>query len=207
MNDIIREFDPGIDDWPDQPFPFITTPCSVNIFWRHREIAQRLDLSGSVPLNPLWADATLLELVSEVLQIAFAIHSHPSKCRRKPSTNNHADRIEAAKLYLATRLGERTTLEDVATAAHTSPFHFARIFRQQTGVPLHRYQTHLRLRNSLERLADGGDDIALIALELGFSSHSHFTETFHREFGYTPSEIRRTASHRLLQQLSKNLKA
>jgi AraC-like DNA-binding protein len=76
-------------------------------------------------------------------------------------------------------------------AVHVSPFHLARIFQQQTGVPVHRYLTQLRLRASLERLADGEEDLTTIALELGFSSHSHFTDAFRREFGQPPSEIRK----------------
>lgn len=207
LNDMIRELDPHIDDHPGQPFPFVTAPCSPRIFGLHREIAQRLDFVSEDFLNPLWADVTLLQLIAEVLETAFASRDQHSKRRARAGTAGHADRIEAAKVYLATRLGERVTLDDVASAVHTSPFHFARTFRQQAGIPIHRYLTHLRLRNSLERLARGADDIAVLALELGFSSHSHFAETFRREFGLTPSEIRRRASGRLLVELSKNLKA
>jgi len=74
---------------------------------------------------------------------------------------------------------------------HVSPFHLARIFQQQTGVPVHRYLTQLRLRASMERLAEGASDLTALALELGFSSHSHFTDAFRREFGKAPSEIRK----------------
>ncbi len=85
-------------------------------------------------------------------------------------------------------MSERVTLDDVARAVHVSPFHLARIFQQQTGVPVHRYLTQLRLRASLERL---DSDLTVVALELGFSSHSHFTDAFRREFGRSPSEMRK----------------
>jgi len=206
LNDVIRELDPYIDDRPEQPFPFVTSPCNSEIFWRHHEIARRLDAAESRPLDPLWADVTLLQLIADVLEIAFAKRALPPRRRRSTVTADHVDRTEAAKLYLARQLGERITLDDVSSAVHTSPFHFARTFQQQTGVPVHRYLTQLRLRNSLQRLADGADDLTALALELGFSSHSHFAETFRREFGRTPSDVRRNASHRMLRELSKNLK-
>ena len=57
-------------------------------------------------------------------------------------------------------------------------------------MPIHRYLTQLRLRSSLERLADGANDLTALALELGFSSHSHFTDAFRREFGHAPSRDR-----------------
>lgn len=205
LNDIIREFDPGVDDRPDTPFPFVTGPCDSGVFWRHREIAQRLASAASHPVDPLWADATALQLVADVLEAAFAGRAQPR--RRKNTDAAHAERAEAAKTYLASRLGERITLDDVASAVNASPFHFARLFRWQTGLPVHRYLTHLRLRDALQRLADGADDLTTLALELGFSSHSHFAETFRREFGRTPSEVRRNASTRTLRELSKNLKA
>jgi len=69
-------------------------------------------------------------------------------------------------------------------------FHLARMFRSRTGFSLHAYRNQLRLRAALERLRDPGVDLIDIALDLGFSSHSHFTETFRRSFGKTPSAVR-----------------
>jgi AraC family transcriptional regulator len=45
-------------------------------------------------------------------------------------------------------MSERITLDDVAREVNVSPFHFARIFQKQTGVPVHRYLIQLRLRAS-----------------------------------------------------------
>ena len=191
LNDIVRELDPSIDDHPDQPFRFFTGPCDSSVFWRHRELVQRLEAAETNPLEPLWADVTALQLVADVLESAFVLLDVTPKPRREATDADHAERAEAAKTYLASRLSARVTLDDVARAVHASPFHLARIFQQQTGVPVHRYLTQLRLRASLERLAEGTDDLTALALELGFSSHSHFTDAFRREFGKSPSEMRR----------------
>ena len=69
-------------------------------------------------------------------------------------------------------------------------FHLAGVFKSRTGVSLHAYRNQLRLRAALERMHNRGVDLVEIALDLGFSSHSHFTETFRRHFGATPSLIR-----------------
>ena len=47
LNDIVRELDPSIDEHPDQPFRFVTGPCDSSVFWRHRELVQRLGVSRS----------------------------------------------------------------------------------------------------------------------------------------------------------------
>jgi AraC family transcriptional regulator len=204
LNEIVRELDPEIDERPDHPFPFVTGPCKPPIFWRHREFVRRLDAATAEPLEPLWADVTGLQLVADVLQDAF--ERNGDKPRRRASTNaDHAARTEAAKTYLASRMSEAVTLDDVGTAVNASPFNFARIFQQQTGLPIHRYLTLLRLRAALERIADPRIDLTKIALDLGFSSHSHFTDVFRREFGETPSAIRQRSTQKAIREMSKNL--
>lgn len=205
LNDIIRELDPSIDERPDRPFPFVTGPCETALFWRHRELVQRLTNAEAEPLEPIWADVTAIQLMAEVLEAAFARHGLPRKRRRQGTDSDHADRVEAIKVHLASRLGERVTLDELARAVHTSPFHLTRVFQQRTGVPMHRYLTRLRLRASLQRLAEGADDLTVLALQLGFSSHSHFTDAFRKEFGVSPSEVRRNHTPMTLRQMSKNL--
>jgi AraC family transcriptional regulator len=205
LNDIIRELDAEIDERPDTPFPFVTGPCDAGVFWRHRELVMRLERAENEPLEPLWADVTTLQLLADVLEAAFERHGAPRKTRRQTTDADHATRAEAAKTYMAENLSGQITLDEIAAAVYASPFNFSRIFQRQTGLPVHRYLTLLRLRASLENLAQGADDITTLALDLGFSSHSHFTDVFRREFGQTPSEVRQNANGKKLREMSKNL--
>jgi AraC-like DNA-binding protein len=81
---------------------------------------------------------------------------------------------EDARYVLATRYAERLTIADLAVACKSSPFHLSRVFRAVYGVTLHRQLNRLRLRASLFELRHGSDDLVRIALDAGFSSHSHF---------------------------------
>ncbi len=63
------------------------------------------------------------------------------------------------------------------------------------GVSLHRYLMQLRLARALVELPHA-EDLAALALALGFSSHSHFSAAFRRAFGCTPSQFRQTARGR-----------
>ena len=204
LNDMLCEIDPAYADQPDQAFPFASGPCDSGVFWKHRQLLRRLEATDARPLDPMWADETALQMMGEILAAAFERYGKPQTHRRSGTAVDHADRAEAAKCYLACKMGERITLDDVARSVHTSPFHLTRIFRQHTGVPVHRYLTRLRLRTSLERLADGMRDLTALALELGYSSHSHFTDTFRREFGRTPSDVRKGLSLRRLSEMSRN---
>jgi AraC family transcriptional regulator len=194
LNDIIRELDPTVDEHPERPFPFVTGPCDSTLFWRHRGLVQRLERARIEPMEPLWADVTALQLAADVLEAAFVKHGQPRKRRRLGTDADHTELVESAKAFLATQLGERVTLDNVASAVNCSPFHFARIFQQHTGVPVHRYLSTLRLRVALERVANGEKDLTQLALDVGFSSHAHFSDAFRREFGQQPSEVRREMS-------------
>jgi AraC-like DNA-binding protein len=60
---------------------------------------------------------------------------------------------------------------------------------------LYRYQSRLRLARALDLLAQY-DDLTALALDLGFSSHSHFSAAFRQTYGRTPSEFRESALNR-----------
>jgi AraC family transcriptional regulator len=206
LADIIRELDSTIDDRSERPFPFVTGPCVKGVFLRHRELVTRLEGAALQPLEPLWADETALQLVADVLEAAFARHGLPPKKSRVETEAEHAELAEAVKSLLARRLCERITLNELAQGLDASPFHLARVFQTQTGVPVHRYLSRLRLRTALDRLEAGARDLTALALELNFSSHSHFTDAFRREFGFTPSNFRKAKGRHTLSEISKNLK-
>ncbi|MGH3139754.1 MAG: helix-turn-helix transcriptional regulator [Gaiellales bacterium] len=98
--------------------------------------------------------------------------------------------VDAARASLAARYAERLSLDGLAREVHVSPFHLAHRFRARTGTGLHAYRTQLRLREALRRIAEPETSLTDLALDLGFASHSHFTDTFRRTFGRPPSAVR-----------------
>lgn len=108
--------------------------------------------------------------------------------RGSPGRRKLADR---AKLVLSSDLGRRWTLGDIAARVGVSPVYLTQVFQQLEGLPLYRYQLRLRLARALH-LLHRCEDISRLSLDLGFSSHSHFTYAFHRLYGRTPAEFRRS---------------
>jgi AraC-like DNA-binding protein len=104
--------------------------------------------------------------------------------------SDHTGRlIRRTKEYLDAHFTELLHLSDVSDAVGASPAYLTDVFRRFEGISLHRYVIQLRLARSLVELPHAADLTAL-ALELAFSSHSHFTFAFRRAFGCTPSEYR-----------------
>lgn len=81
-------------------------------------------------------------------------------------------------------------ISGLARTLDVSPFQLCRIFRRETGTTLHGFRERLRIAAALERLRESRAELTDIALDLGYSSHSHFSASFRREFGVTPSAAR-----------------
>lgn len=149
--------------------------------------------------DPLEIEETGVALLSYALRRSRDTGAPPRRSSRVPG------QIEAAKVVLLTHPQRKWSLRTLARAVGCSPFHLTRMFRQNVGVPLHRYQLQTRLAISLDLLLDTDRDLTTIALDLGFSSHSHFTASFRQAVGMSPSRLRDAASSRVAAQVRKIL--
>ncbi|MGB6987901.1 MAG: AraC family transcriptional regulator, partial [Candidatus Sulfotelmatobacter sp.] len=94
--------------------------------------------------------------------------------------------VDRVKLVLTSDLARRWTLAEIAAEVRGSPVYLTQVFQQVEGVPLYRYQLRLRLARALDLLAQY-DDLTALSLDLGFSSHSHFSTAFRGAYGRSPS--------------------
>lgn len=93
--------------------------------------------------------------------------------------------------YINAHLKHSPCLSDMANRVGLSPSHFAKKFHRSTGLSLHHFINRRRICASMDMLTDLSLPIAHIALELGFSSQSHFTRVFHDMTGMTPAKYQK----------------
>jgi AraC-like DNA-binding protein len=84
-------------------------------------------------------------------------------------------------------------LSELSALAHMSVFHFARLFKQSTGMSPHHFVVGRRIELAKQLLSTGDASIFSVAQAVGFRTASHFTTVFHRWTGQTPSAYRTTA--------------
>jgi AraC-like DNA-binding protein len=137
--------------------------------------------------EPLEAETLTLTLLQRALG--------PRTTHAAASTLGRQRLVDRVKLVLVSDLGRRWTLADIAAEVRGSPVYLTQVFQQVEGLPLYRYQLRLRLARALDLLAQY-DDLTDLGLELGFSSHSHFSAAFREAYGCSPSEFRQSALHR-----------
>ena len=89
-------------------------------------------------------------------------------------------------------LDTELSLQVLAKESGYSRVHFIRMFRAATGYTPHNYLLKLRVDRVRELLANPAWSLTDIALECGFSSHSHLSRVFRQVLGVTPSAYRRS---------------
>jgi len=104
-----------------------------------------------------------------------------------------ACRLRRVMEYVQENLQRDLRLAELSALVHMSPYHFARLFKQSTGVPPHRFLVRRRIDAARALLAAQTAPIAEIAQLVGFRTPSHFTTTFRRVTGMTPSAYRSEA--------------
>lgn len=140
--------------------------------------------------------ATLLEAIAKldsssdpllVDHVTMALLHRIRGLRPQPEVRSKG-RIERSIAYINERLDQKLTLAELAGAAAMSPFHFARTFRQATGMTPLAYVTSKRVDKAKAMIAHGKHPLGIIALMCGFSSQSAFSTTFKEVTGATPRE-------------------
>ncbi|MEZ6233955.1 MAG: AraC family transcriptional regulator [Phycisphaerales bacterium] len=215
LREIVAAHDPAAAQL-DRPIRWPSAPAAPGVFMAQRVLyryaaahasdcaeAPAADAHRDVPAHPepralhhpapgidhLLVDEALINIVDSLIRAAVEratpVHARPATAR------DHRAWIEGAKAYLARNLDKPLTLDDVAAAVGVSMFHLCRLFKQHTGDTIHAYVRSLRVRASLDRLAEPGLSIGDFAERLGFCNQSHYTRAFRAEFGLTPTQARR----------------
>jgi AraC family transcriptional regulator len=111
-------------------------------------------------VSPLWFEESVLNLLRHALHNAYAERRVQFAPREQSRLSIHEEIIHRAEAAMAKHFRE---------SAHCNT---------------------LRLRAALEYVPDTSLDLTQISCEVGFSSHSHFTWAFKRQFGVAPSSFR-----------------
>jgi AraC family transcriptional regulator len=145
------------------------------------------------------AEEVLLDTLSYLLQsyVTGASSARDIKVARQVT------RVQEA---IIGRAEENLSVDELASLAGCSPFHLCRIFRACTGQSLRQFRMQQRLGTALGRLGDGEKDLAALACDMGFNSHSHMADAFRLALGMSPSEVRDDMRHSDLRAMKTRLR-
>ncbi|MCH8617770.1 AraC family transcriptional regulator [Undibacterium sp. TS12] len=159
-------------------------PASVlsrELLWRHLH-EPVIDTLAVQEISVTVLTASVQAACFERRQLDRVRHTETQRRRRQ--------QVEAVKELISLYPQQEWALDELARQVHTSPFHLARVFREEVGLPVHRYLIRTRLAKALRAMQATRHDLTQIAHACGFVSHSHFTSSFRSVFGMTPSQSR-----------------
>lgn len=178
LMDAIGAFDPAVVERPARPFVHTNAPVDAETYLEQRRLFEDTERGD---IDSLAVEETALRILKRVLSSAYG-NAAPSRVQ--------IHRAEAVKSIIAAAPEKNISLRALARAVESSPFHLCHGFRRSAGMSITAYRHSIRLRRSLDRLRDRNADLTAVALDQGYSSHSHFTLAFRRHFGITPSQYR-----------------
>ena len=186
VRDAIRSYDPTVDNRPERPFRFTRGFAQGPIYLAQRRVFNRA--AGGLRKEPLEIEEAVVFLLDQVVAAVYG-------SRRISRASRYAREIvHSVEKILSERWQEGLTLDAIASEVGLSVYHLCRVFRDTTGISQHQYRLSLRARRSLETVEGSGAGLIQIALENGFCTHSHFSASFLKEFGMTPSAVRARSS-------------
>ena len=121
------------------------------------------------------------------------LEAHPAGVLDRTSSELPACRLRRVSQYIQENLRRELRLVELSALVHMSPYHFARLFKRSAGLPPHRFVVRRRIDEACALLAARTVPITEIARLVGFRTSSHFTTTFRRVTGMTPSVYRNGA--------------
>jgi AraC family transcriptional regulator len=136
------------------------------------------------------------EIYAESAAQFLAMHllvRHAGHAPQKAAARD-ALRMQRVCDYMHAHLSEAVSLEDLAKVACLSRFHLIRMFKQVHGETPYQHLTRLRIERACQRLVSGGELVADIALDCGFTNQTHFAAAFRRLVGMSPRAYRNSAS-------------
>ena len=183
--ELVGRHAPADAEHPERPFRLgqgLSSPRAVWLHWELLHLVARQ--AGTLALED-----TLADLAHEAVACAYGAPG-PSPGASPRAQRRRRDLVEAVKLRISGRLERPPSLTELADVLGCSPYHLSRTFHGTAGITLRGYVRRLRARVAAERLAAGASCLTPLALELGYADHSHFTNSFRREWGVSPSTFR-----------------
>jgi AraC family transcriptional regulator len=132
-----------------------------------------------------------LDSLTNVLAVNL-LHKHTTRKLQLPIYEGGLSprQLDRVLDYIDTYLEQNIKLADLARLLDMSSFHFSRLFKRSIGITPHQYLSQQRVERAKQLLKKTDRLITDIALECGFSSHSHLSKQFRQSTGMTPKAYR-----------------
>jgi AraC-like DNA-binding protein len=154
-----------------------------------RLTADQQQIVATLRQPPVYAAAQPIWYQCKAVELALTFFFQPPPEEELFCTRQHRvaqERVEQVIFLLKQNLSEPPSLDALGKKIGCSPFYLSRTFSNQTGQTITQYLRRLRMDKAAELLRAGEMNVTEVAMEVGYASPSHFSQTFHETFGCCP---------------------
>jgi len=177
-------------DWPDpSEWPRCQTSPEQGLGELFRHIAERAAQDTD------WSERSPAPAVRRVFEAFFELYLNPTGVTSESALREFSEPIRLAAKHIRWRLGEPVfvpfSLEELAETAHVSSAHLCYLFNKELGISPVKVCRLMQLQLAIPLLARSSMSIKVIAERCGFPDQLHFSRSFSRAYGQSPSVFRR----------------
>ena len=104
------------------------------------------------------------------------------------------DRLDVIYNHVTKNFIREIPLEEVAGLVNMTVPSFCRFFKKVTRKTFITFLNEVRITHACKLISEGRTTITEVCYECGFNNFSHFTKSFKKVTGYTPSDYRKSLS-------------
>lgn len=166
--------------------PRLAGPRFSSVFRLTTGLRAHIDLLRNPPVTGparnVWYQGKALEVLAEFL-FAKGDETQSAPSRQKQVAR---ERVEQVIQILSSNLAEPPALEQLGRQVGCSPYHLSRSFSREMGMTIPQYLRQIRMERAAELLKSAKFNVTEVALEVGYSSLSHFSHAFCETMGCCP---------------------
>lgn len=166
-------------------FTRVDNPCLPNIRQTIIHFQREISIAGGLPL--------MLDSIAVQLAVLL-LRGLESNFYTKNAAGDNYNYVNKAVDYMQTYYNSNISLDDICRSIHITPYHFIRIFKDETGLTPHAYLLRIRIENAKRMLKRRECAVSEAACFCGFSTVSHFSIAFKNQVGIAPSQYKKNYS-------------
>lgn len=98
--------------------------------------------------------------------------------------------VEQAEMFVQQHIDQNLSCQEIADAVHLNSSHLTRLFKKEKGITLNDFITSEKMRVAASLLKVTRIPVSMIAVKVGYTSFSYFSQVFRKHTGLTPLEYR-----------------
>ncbi|MBL7076818.1 MAG: AraC family transcriptional regulator [Kiritimatiellae bacterium] len=161
-----------------------------HVFETGESIIDRVEMAPDPSNSINWFVTTKIPLYSDEREIIGLACIARNMTDAYATLRPYAEMNEVLE-YVREHYSRPIKIDEMAAVAHLSERQFERRFRQTFQITPTQHVLNVRIRAACNLLTSTHDTIAAIAQTAGFYDHSHFTRSFKRVMGHSPSDYRK----------------